>query len=122
VPQFVAKAEAICGRLNAELVAAKSVITGIADVARIAPRRATAEHIAQVELNDLTPPVALSGSWQRIMAARQKLVEDIVKIGESAKANDQASVNALFVSSANEQRLAVTIAERDGFKACSKIG
>jgi hypothetical protein len=66
--------------------------------------------------------VALAGSWQRIMTARQKLVEDLVKIGESAKAHDQTSVNALFVSGANEQRRAVTIAERHGFKACSKIG
>jgi predicted nucleic acid-binding protein len=121
--ELIGKADTICVRLKTQLSgpALNAEIGNVSSVARIASRRAAIERAALAELGKLTPPTSLASDWQQVIADRRILADDLVKLGEYAKANNVKSLDALYLSSAKVGVRMIAMAKRDGFKQCSRV-
>jgi hypothetical protein len=116
--ELIAKADAICGRLNARL--ASSPIKSVADFARIVPRLAAYERAAFAELGRLLPPASMASDWRQIVAGGQTIASYTAKLGEYAKANNLKGAGPLYPASRKVQQKTLAIAKRDGFKDCAE--
>ncbi|HEY2142002.1 MAG TPA: hypothetical protein VGG98_08080 [Solirubrobacteraceae bacterium] len=119
---MIARADAICRRLNAELAASKPASQGVHEIARVAPRRAALEQAAVSELSKLMPPAKIAREWQRVVAYRRTLAQELVKAAQFARANDIAAIRSLATSKARGHKELNAIAIRAGFTDCARIG
>lgn len=117
---MIAKADAICRRVNSQLAAAPPGVAA-SQIARSAPRNAALELRAVTDLNKLTPPPALAGDWQQMIAYRQTLADDLLKLAHYAQSNDARSMQALALSKKRVHQKLSKLATRDGFKDCSQL-
>lgn len=120
--QLAAQADAICKRLNAELVAAKDRVTSQQEMVRITSQRAAVEQNALNELSKLTPPTAIAADWQQMISDRRTLIEDLNKISVAAEGKDVAAEGSVIRSSLGLEQQLLVAAERGGFKGCGKVG
>jgi hypothetical protein len=120
--ELIARADAICLRLNNELAATAAKSVGMREIARVSPRHAALEQTAVMELSKLTPPASIARDWRQIVAYRQTLAEELALLGRYAKVKNARSVRALAVSKKHLHRQLTTVATRDGFKRCSRLG
>jgi len=120
--QFVAAADAICGRLNTRIVAITFRNLSLGEVARVAPLRAALEQTGTTELTHLAAPASLAHDWHEILLYRTELAEELAKLGRFAKLKDRRAIAALSKSKARVHKLIGTIAKRDGFTDCAKVG
>lgn len=120
-PSVIVKADAICRRLNNELTAAPPRGVEASQIARSAPHNAALEQRAIVELTRITPPTALAGDWRQMIAYRQTLADDLLKLARYAKANDAVSMQALAVSKKRAHQKLSELATRDGFNDCAHL-
>jgi hypothetical protein len=120
--QLIAKADAICRRLNTELARLESKGLSTSEIAGAVPAHVTLERAALQELSKLTPPAALAGDWRQVIADRQTLAEELVELGRVARTNDAARIRALAVSKKRTHGALHATATRAGFKDCSQVG
>jgi hypothetical protein len=122
--KLIAQAEAICGRLNAELAASTSKQKSLApaEIARFAPLNAALERNAIAELARLAPPASLARDWRAIVAYRRTLAKELAKLGQTAKANNRTGIVALLASKRRVRQQLLALAARDEFKECSIVG
>jgi len=116
----VVKADTICRRVNNELAAAPPGVLA-SQIARSAPRNAAVEQRAIAELNGITPPTAVASDWRKMIAYRQTLAEELLKLANYAKVNDTRSMQALAVSKERVHQKLSALATRDGFKDCAQL-
>ena len=119
---LIAKADAICRRLNVELAATASTGSEAHQLALSAPRHAALERHALAQLGKLAVPASLARDWRQILAYRQTLAEELVKLARYAKTNDTRAIQALGASKKRVHQKLTELATRDGFKDCSTIG
>jgi len=119
--RLIAKADAICRRLNRELAAAPSRLEA-RQIASSAPRNAALERRALAELGRLRPPASLARDWRQIIAYRRTLAEELAELGRYAKAGDVPAMKALGASKKRVHQKLSELATRDGFKDCSRVG
>jgi len=120
--RLIAKADAICKRLNNKLAATASTGSEARQLARSAPRHAAQERRAVAELRTLTPPASLAADWTQMIAYRQTLLEELVELARYAKANNARAIQSLGASKKRVHQKLKELARRDGFKDCSIIG
>ena len=120
--RFAVKADAVCSRLNADLIAAKDIIRTSQDIVRIAPQRAAAEQTALTELSKLKPPASMAQGYQQMLAARQALIEDTIRLGDYAATNNTKAGPPLFEASERVVRQMGAAARRIGLEDCGRIG
>lgn len=118
--RVIAKADAICRRVNGELTAAPPGFA-ISQIARSAPRNAALEERAIAELNRIRPPAALARDWRQIIAYRQILAQELLKLVRYAKANDARAIQTLAASKKRVHQELSRLAARDGFKDCARL-
>jgi hypothetical protein len=117
--QLIARADAICARVNTHL--AHTTVHSSRELVQAAPGIAAFERSALAELKRLTPPVALSADWKTMLGGLELLAQATQKYGEYVGAN-QTGVATGFAQSVQErQRQVAAVAERDGFQSCGKI-
>lgn len=121
-PRLVAQADAICGKLNQELAAAKDEYGTQAQAARVAAQRAGVEQTALNELSKLTPPTAIADDWQQMIADRRALIEDLNKASADATAKDLKAENAVLLVGTGLGPKMLAAADRGGFKGCGHVG
>jgi hypothetical protein len=121
-PQLIARADAICQRLNVQFAAHKPASQAIAEIARVAPRRAIAEQRVVTELSDLTVPASVARAWRAIIADRRGLAAQLAQIGRDASNGNAAGVRALSASKERLHNDLQATAERAGFTSCSQVG
>jgi hypothetical protein len=119
---MVVRADAICRRLNTQIEANKQANLGVHEIARFAPRNAALEKAALKELSKLKPPASIARDWRQVIAYRRTLLEELVKLGRYAKANNTQAIHKLAASKKRAHQQLLTIATRDGFKDCPQIG
>lgn len=119
--QFIAEADPICRRLDSELAAAEPKSLALAEVARLAPRRAALELAAVTGLGRLAVPAAIARDWRQIVAYRRTLADELLELGQKAKANDAAAIDGLAASKKRVHERLLATASRDGFKYCSRV-
>lgn len=120
--RFIARADAICGRVNAEIVAIKTHGASAAEVIRVVPHTLSIERRAIDELAGLDPPGSIAGEWQRMLGYRRTLAGELEQLLALAKRNDGTSVKPLVASKRRAHTALSKTATVAGFKACSKIG
>jgi hypothetical protein len=117
---FIAKADVICGRVNAEI--SSNPYRSPQGIARLAPQLSAYELAADAELGALTPPASLASDWKQIVTDAQKLARDTATFGAYAKANNLAAATKLDNADQPIHLQLLAIAKRDGFKVCSHPG
>lgn len=116
---FIAHAEPICARLNAQLDAAN--VKTQADLIRVLSQAAVYEQAELEELKKLTPPASIADDWRRMLAYTHVWSINSAKAGNAAKAKDfKASAALVSKTTAIEERLA-TVAKHSGFKQCGLL-
>jgi hypothetical protein len=119
---FIARADAICKRLNAEMAKVKAKSTSLPEITRVAPVHAALEQGAVSELGQLVPPSSIAREWQQIVAYRRTLAAELVKLGKDAKAKDSAGVKALTASKRSVHKQLLAAGAQAGFKDCPQVG
>ena len=121
-PQFVAQADALCARINHEIIAIKVKSATAAEVIRAVPLILSIERRGTVTLEGLHAPGSLAGDWQRMLGYRKTLLGELGQLLEVAKKNDGKSVKPLAASKKRTHAALTKVAGSDGFKACAKVG
>lgn len=115
--QWIAKGDAICARLNAQLTA--SPVKAIQEFARALPQAAAYERIEYAQLAKLVPPPSKAADWQQFLTDTRLWAEDSAKLGEIAQAHKFSIGMQLVSKSRSLHEQLAKIAKQDGFKTCS---
>jgi hypothetical protein len=95
---FIVRADAICGRVNAEIVSVKASSQSAREITRVASRHLSLERQGLGELEKLAPPSALASGWRRILSYRRTLADELTKFVNDTRRNDQSAVKTLIAS------------------------
>jgi hypothetical protein len=115
--ELVAKANAICGRVNDKLVAASSSPNYTSHLDELAAY----EHVAFAELGKLTPSAKSTADWHVLVGSAEALANDMSQLALDAQANDKTASQALFVKLEKDHTTMTEIAKRNGFVVCAKL-
>jgi hypothetical protein len=118
--ELIAKADKICGRIIAKVLS--KVVKTPQEAARVEPQNAAYQRTALGELGKLTPPASLASDWKQILTAIQLIIINTDKLGEYAKANNVKGMSTTLIAGMHVPRQMLTVAKRDGFKACENVG
>lgn len=119
---FVAQADAICARVNREIIAIPAKSGTAAEVKRVVPRTVSLEQKGLVGLEKLDPPASIATDWRRMLAYRRTLARLLGELLDASKKNDGTSVQPLTESKKRVHASLTKIATVRGFKDCAKIG
>lgn len=119
---FVAQADAICGRINAEIAALEAKSGSAAEVKRVVPLTISLERKGIVALEKLNPPASLARDWRSMLGYRRALAVMLGELLDAAKKNDGASVKPLAASKKRVHASLRKTATANGFKDCAKVG
>jgi hypothetical protein len=119
--QLITQADAICKRLNGELVVSSPANKG-SDLPRSLRQNASLEAAALVKLGALTPPRQLAGDWMRILAYRRTLQAQLVGLAGDVSAGDSKRAQALITAKVRAHGQLRSLAVRDGFSDCAVVG
>jgi hypothetical protein len=119
---MIARAEAICTKLNAALASGPRVGVNPRKIAAAAPRNAALERTATEQLSHLRAPASIAADWRQIIAYRRLLAVELSRLARVAKAGDLSRIFALSASKKSLHGRLSALATRDGFKACARIG
>ncbi len=115
--QWIAKGDAICAQLLAELEA--DPITSLAGFARVMPQAAAYERAEVAQLLKLTPPASKMADWQQFLNDTSQWAADTQKLGELAQVGKFSATSPIARATINIQKELTGIAKRDGFHKCS---
>jgi len=118
---FIARADAICARVNDEIPNPKSAGTTMAAVAREVPGIAAIERRGVAELKALSPPATLAQQWRRIVGYRSTLAGKLVPLIRYARQRDLRKVAALGQVKARVHHVLFLAARRIGSQQCGKV-
>jgi hypothetical protein len=114
--ELIARGDAICRRINAQLNAIRSA----KDYARLGAY----EQAAVVEMRRLTPPSSMASDWGQVVSGAQARADATAKIGtyppEGAFATRKPAVRAAYAAAGTGMQQMVTAARREGFKDCAR--
>jgi hypothetical protein len=119
---FIAQADAVCARINTEILAVKAKGATAAEVIRVAPRTIALERNGISELAKLGPPSSLTSDWQRILGYRRTLAGELAQLLAMAKRNDGTSIKSLAAAKKHAHAGLSQVSKKSGFKACAKVG
>jgi hypothetical protein len=114
--QLLAKADAICARLVAQVTPIHE-----SDVSRAAPRIVAYERAALSDLNKLTAPSSLAYDWNQILETQQEVSNETIKLAQLTEEKNTGAARIVLTNLGKLQHEMLTIAARDGFKECSHI-
>jgi hypothetical protein len=117
---FIARADAVCERLDLELGVGEPPHLTIQELVHRAPMHALLERRALKKLARLDAPTALAGDWHRILLLREALAQDLVALGRDAQLDDQDGIRKIVASKRRLHHVLFTLAARDGFRYCSR--
>jgi hypothetical protein len=117
--QLIAKGDAICSRVDAE--SGSFTIRTDHDHALYLPALAAYEQAASSEMRALVPPDSMANDWRQIVADAQAVADSMTRVGEYAQSHKpSAAPKALYAPAATAVQDMLTVAQRDGFKACAQ--
>lgn len=119
---FIARADRICGRVNAGILAIKVTSGSAAEARRVVPRTVSLERQGIAALEGLNPPASLARDWRRMLGYRRALASALGRLLEIARRNDGTSIKSL---SAEKQRAHLALSETakaNGFTDCATVG
>jgi hypothetical protein len=116
--ELIAKADAICKRVNEKRVVSVAHTTQALSAVPLA--LAESEQSANAEMRKLTPPASMATAWNQFLAESQTLAEDTAKLGEYARVHKELlSARQLIAAGQAAQAQALRIAKANGFHECA---
>jgi hypothetical protein len=124
--QLIAKADAICSRVNAKFASYASAklpngenLLSAKGLAEATPQLVSAEQSALAELHKLTPPAELTSAWKQMLSGAQTIAVGTTRVGEYAKANNLGGATSVLQSVADAERQAYAAAKEAGLVDCT---
>ena len=117
--QYAAKADAICKKYKAQTDALARP-ANLSDLGKVADRVVPILQHAQSELRNLRPPENEQATADAWIKQFDVLVDDVKKIRDKAKDNDQSGVQALAEPALRHDQHANDLASQLGMQVCSK--
>jgi hypothetical protein len=117
--EYAARADAVCGKYKkqTDALARPSNLSDLADVADdVIPILENARD----ELRDLKPPADEAATTDAWLDQFDVIIDDVEKIRDKAKDNDQAGVQALAQPALEHNNRANELATQLGMKVCNK--
>jgi len=118
----IASADAICHRLNTELVANVPKQVSLHVFATVSPRNAALERRALDELSQLQPPASVAQQWQQVLSDRRVLADALIELARDAKAGDTTAIQELGKHKEQIRAKLLEAGDRIGFTSCQKLG
>jgi hypothetical protein len=118
--RFIHTADAVCRRLNSELVLHRK--TPKVSLVASTLRNAAVERRVVEQLSRLTPPAWMARDWQEMNADKRVLAQDLVRFAEYVRKHDARSRRALALSKLRMHKRLLRLASGDGFTACAQVG
>jgi hypothetical protein len=119
---FVARADAVCRRANAEITSVQAKSSSPKEVERIVPRNVALEREGIARLAKLAPPPSLQVVWRSMLGYRRTLAAELTRLLDAAKAKDATAIKSLTVSKRSVHKELSKLATAHGFKDCAKVG
>jgi hypothetical protein len=117
--QWLAKGDAICGRLNAQLAA--TPVKSIQEFTRVLPQAAAYERAELAQLVKLVPPTSKASEWQTFLVNTQQWAENSTRLGQLAQTSPIKLTNPLVTTTRKLHERLAHLAGHDGFKECSLV-
>jgi hypothetical protein len=124
---WIARADAICGRLNASILARERVPRvssreQLRAIEQVVPGTAKLERKTADRLEKLKPSASLANAWKQMIAYRRTLASELDRLVRATRAKDLAKIQALVASKKRTHGLLRDLAARNGFKDCAAVG
>jgi hypothetical protein len=117
--QWIAKGDAICARLNAELAA--NTVKSTAEFARVLPVAAADEQAELAQLVKLVPPTSKTKDWQEFLTGTQEWAANSYKLAESSQSGSFTLKAPLVATTRKIHETLAHLAQHEGFKECSLV-
>lgn len=117
---LIAKADAICRRVNAKIAATDARYSNSKEFQQRVSLIAGDERSGLPSLNELTPPVSMEGEWKKIVVGAETLAEETGKLGAYIKTKDATISRAQFARVDEVERQMLGITRRVGLKDCAR--
>jgi hypothetical protein len=117
--EYAQRADQVCARYNQATRALGTPGTSLQSLARYANASLPILDRAVARLRRLKPPKDEQALAQRWLSSLGKLRADVVKIRDTAQANDIARVRALALSAKRDDAVTNRLARRLGTRVCS---
>ena len=116
--EYAAKADAVCGKYKKQTDALARP-ANLSDLADVADDVIPILENARDELRDLKPPADEASTADAWLDQFDVIIDDVEKIRDKAKDNDQAGVQALAQPALEHNNRANQLATQLGMKVCS---
>lgn len=114
--QWIAKGDAICTHLNAELETIS--VNKASELPRVLPQEAAYERNAFAKLVKLVPPTTMANDWRQYLTDLLQAAEDSTKLA-SENIGESLITSPLARATLAVRARSTQIAKHDGFKECS---
>lgn len=116
--QLIAKADAICGRNKARRKLLRSGVSR--SFVAILPQLTAYEQAFYHQLATLTPPAAMTGDWNQMVAFAQTMAESTAEVNRDAQTNTTKGVQQLFMVFDQARRQFQSSAMHSGVPVCAQ--
>ncbi|MGC2374840.1 MAG: hypothetical protein WA484_13285 [Solirubrobacteraceae bacterium] len=117
--QWIAKADAICTRTNAQV--ATYPVKTTSDFARALPPAAVYEHEEAIALMRLVPPPSKAKDWKAVVTATMQVAVNSAELGREAVAGTFTIDSPLVAATTRANAIMGRITLRDGFTSCAEL-
>jgi len=118
--QFIARADAICARVNRELSAVKK--KGPKPILRVVPGNIVIERGALGELRALAAPASTATAWQQILDLRRIALQELLALVRATRHQQASSITKLIFSKKATHGKLLAAGQSSGFKDCARLG
>jgi hypothetical protein len=118
--RFIAAAEAICRRLDGEVLSGASG-SEAQQIEQLGPTNLAHEQRALRELGRLQPPPALATGWASVKRRRAELADALAKLIHAAKTNNQNNMKILVLAKHQMHEELRTAGKQSGFTYCADV-
>jgi hypothetical protein len=119
--RLIARADAICRRLNSQVIASGGPHTA-EEIVRLVPKNAALERMANADLQRLGPPPALGRGWRAFLSFRRKLVTELDALVAAKRRNDARAAQIATTAKGILHGLMGSTATHLGVRDCAHIG
>jgi hypothetical protein len=119
--ELVAQADAICKRVNTEILVPKSQSPSRQESEQTVGHNLAVERTALGSLSGLHPAKSVEHRWRRILSDRRMLAAELVEYLSDLRRNDQRAIQALGLSKTLAHSTLKGDATRFGLKDCAVV-
>lgn len=120
--KFLPAAVAICQQLNVDIAHHTPKKADRHKIGTVAIENAFLEQAALNGLKKLKPPAIQAPEWQRLLLYRQRLMEQLARLGQAETRNEQHAAQALIASKKRVHRELIALAGRSQLAPCALTG